>query len=952
VPGTDATRKVPLTAAGLAVLLVLALAAPAGAALARKGTVVGAGADAIPGSYIVTLKPSIGLPGAGTVTTAARRRTATTLAARYGARTGHVYSTVVEGFAAEGLTAAEAAKLAADPAVDRVYEDSVMEPYGEQTGAPWNLDRIDQRDLPLDGGYRYLDNATGHNIHAYVIDSGINAEHEDFGGRATRDYDALGSDGKDCMGHGTLVASALGGTTYGVAKAVRIHSVRVLGCEGGPTGTGADTLAGMDWVAANHQSPAVANFSAGHPSADASDVLYDQAIERLIASGVTTVVSAGNGGEDSIGDDVDGYTPARVPAAITVGATDSSDKRAGFSNFGAGVDLFAPGVDVTTAAIGSTTATTVSNGTSLAAPLVAGAAARYLQRDPNATPSMVANILTSTATSGKVIDAGAGSPNRLLWSEGPPSTNPPPSPSTSTTTTTTTTLPPGPDPRPQGSLTVVSNTSVKGWAEDGSCGGDDPIKVQIEFDPPGAEPRQLRDTIEAGSPVENHANHGFTYTHSFPVGSKVYVTALGIGSSCGPDGTKAELQGSGWEVPAPWSAGDPPPAEGATSFVPVAQWPGMTTGVQVLNSDTVEAKATVHRIWQDGTPAAPPEDITVPAGAAKTLLDRGTGEAASMLIEGKDGAARLSTVNDHILGGRASASNGFSRGTRQVHLPLLLRHHDDTMTTWFAVQNTTREQAVIDITYSYMVPNPAGNASVRAMERDLVIPPLATKVVKQEDAPGPPSGTLFSAEVSASKGLIAVTVFEESAENLLEYSGIPEEQAATQVAVPLVMANNFGAWTGVQIMNVGDQAATIGITYGTNSADKADPAMPKGRCTDPNGKYKEGVLPGESANFLQRTGTKEEETSVFRDCTFVGSALIFSDQPVVAIINQVSPYGQSAYEGRPTSRLTTTVRLPLVQVNNFGITGAVQIANQSLETVPATVTFGPNIADEPKPGSR
>jgi hypothetical protein len=376
----------------------------------------------------------------------------------------------------------------------------------------------------------------------------------------------------------------------------------------------------------------------------------------------------------------------------------------------------------------------------------------------------------------------------------------------------------------------------------------------------------------------------------------------------------------------------------------------MTTGVQVLNSDTAEAKATVHRIKPDGTPATAPEDITVPAGGAKTLLDQGGGEAASMLIEGKEGAAKLSTVNNHILGGRASASNGFSRGSRNVHLPLLLRDHDSKLTTWFVVQNTTREEAMVDVTYSYMVPNPDGRGSSRAMERDVRIPALAAKVFKQQDAPGPPAETLFSAKVQASKGEIAVTVFEESAENLLEYSGIAQELAATRVAVPLVMANNFGNWTGVQVMNVGDQAATISITYGTNSAEKADPAMPKGACKDPNGKFKEGVMPGESANFLQRTGTREEETSVFRDCTFVGSAWIFSDQPVVAIVNQVSPAGQSAYEGRPLERLTPSVRLPLVQVNNFGITGAVQIANHSLETVPATIAFGPNIADEPKPG--
>ncbi|MGX1882596.1 S8 family peptidase [Streptomyces sp. NPDC055287] len=333
----------------------------------------------------------------------------TTRAADLGVTPKHVYRSALKGFSAT-MPKARAAKLASDPKVAYVEQDSRVRLSETQTNATWGIDRVDQRSLPLSTTYTY--NTTASNVSAYIIDTGIRTSHSEFGGRATVGTDTVGGgqNGQDCQGHGTHVAGTVGGSTYGVAKAVKLVAVRVLDCAG--SGTNAGVIAGVDWVTANAQKPAVANMSLG----GGANTSLDNAVKRSIASGVSYAVAAGNG--NFLGWPANGcnYSPARVPEAITVGATDSSDRRASFSNYGTCLDLFAPGVNVTSAWKDSDTATNTISGTSMAAPHTAGVAALYVSAHPTATPAQVRDALVNNATPGKVQDPRTGSPNRLLHS--------------------------------------------------------------------------------------------------------------------------------------------------------------------------------------------------------------------------------------------------------------------------------------------------------------------------------------------------------------------------------------------------------------------------------------------------------------------------------------------------------------------------------------------------------
>jgi subtilisin family serine protease len=314
----------------------------------------------------------------------------------------HVYRKAVRGFMAR-MSEDDALRMAAHPDVELVEEDGLISLDSTQLNATWGLDRIDSRSLSLDDKYVYGDNGAG--VHAYVIDTGIRLTHSEFTGRIGGGYDAVtaGGDADDCNGHGTHVAGILGGTTYGVAKGVTLHPVRALGCGGGSTTS--TVIAGVDWVADNFIAPAVVNMSLGGGTSSS----LDNAVQGLINAGITVVVAAGNDAANAC------YTsPARLSAAITVGATDSDDQRAYFSNYGSCLDLFAPGTDIKSAYNSSNSSTATKSGTSMAAPHVAGAAAIYLQDHPSASPSDVASLLRNAAALDMVIDEGSGSPDRLL----------------------------------------------------------------------------------------------------------------------------------------------------------------------------------------------------------------------------------------------------------------------------------------------------------------------------------------------------------------------------------------------------------------------------------------------------------------------------------------------------------------------------------------------------------
>jgi aqualysin 1 len=325
------------------------------------------------------------------------------VAAENGARPSHVYSNVLNGFAAE-LSTAQVNALRSDPRVAYIEADGIVTKSTTQTGATWGLDRIDQRNLPLNSTYNYSN--TGNGVNAYIIDTGIRLNHSEFGARAVSGFDAVdGGSADDCDGHGTHVAGTVGGSTYGVAKNVKLYAVRVLDCSG--SGTWSGVIAGMDWVANNHVKPAVANMSLG---GNASTSIND-AVARMTAAGVTVVVAAGNERTDACR-----KSPASAPSAITVGATGSSDSRASYSNHGACLDIFAPGSGITSAWYSSSTATNTISGTSMASPHVAGVAALYLQSNPNASPSAVSSALVANGTTGVVGDARRNSPNVLLFS--------------------------------------------------------------------------------------------------------------------------------------------------------------------------------------------------------------------------------------------------------------------------------------------------------------------------------------------------------------------------------------------------------------------------------------------------------------------------------------------------------------------------------------------------------
>jgi subtilisin family serine protease len=345
----------------------------------------------IPGQYIVVFRDDVGdAPGLSD-----------RMSNEHGASRLHTYTGVLKGFAAR-MSPQAAEALRRNPNVAYIEQDQEVTLAATQSGVTWGIDRIDQRNRPLSGTYTY--NTTASGVYVYIIDTGILTSHSQFGGRAANVYDAFGGSGTDCNGHGTHVAGTVGGSTYGIAKGVRLRGVRVLNCSG--SGSWSGIIAGMDWVRNNRVNPAVANMSLGGGFSSA----VNTAANNLANSGVFVAVASGNSGANACN-----YSPASASAVTSVNSSTSSDARSSFSNYGSCTHLYAPGSSITSAWIGSTSATRTISGTSMASPHVAGVAALYKATFGNASSSTIRTWLINNSTTGVISGNPSGTPNRLLY---------------------------------------------------------------------------------------------------------------------------------------------------------------------------------------------------------------------------------------------------------------------------------------------------------------------------------------------------------------------------------------------------------------------------------------------------------------------------------------------------------------------------------------------------------
>lgn len=501
------------------------------------------------------------------ITVANQERTA-------GAHLSHQFTKALHGFAAT-LSSERIAALKRDKRVLAVEPDAVIHVDTTEANPTWGLDRIDQRS-GQDNSYSY--DTTGAGVTAFVVDTGIWATHQEFTGRILPGYDFVDGDSAptDCNGHGTHVSGTIGGTTYGVAKNVAIVPLRVFNCAG--SGYASDVIAAFDY-SINHRppGPAVLNFSGGGGFSAA----VNAAVNAVAAAGIVPVVAAGNSSADACLS-----SPSSANGAFTVGATDSTDARAWFSNYGPCVGIFAPGVSVLSAYFRSDSAVASMSGTSMAAPHVTGVVARYLQAHP--ASSVASTIAAIKAQANPAVRFSSSPTNGLVYAD-PGSTPPPPPPVTAPGVPTAV------------SATAASSTATLSWSPPVSDGNSAITGYRVS--------RDGVDTVGNGpwSTTIPASVRSFPFTSLEP--STSYVLSVQAINSAG-DSAPASVVVTTAAPPAP-SVPGAPTSVGASATLSTATltWSPPT--------DSGTSAITGYKVARDGidTVGKGPWSTTIPATA-------------------------------------------------------------------------------------------------------------------------------------------------------------------------------------------------------------------------------------------------------------------------------------------------------------------------------------------------